>query len=107
MHAKDGVIDDNTESEEIEHVGKILPDCSGSVLACALEVKPISLYWSTTSQVAFEGVRFPFSCVQLPPGSSYEYTSDTEDQDDFHRPKSKRPLLKFSSYALHTKGNEH
>lgn len=43
MHAKDLVIYDNTECEEVEHVGEVVPDISVAVFARALGVEAIGL----------------------------------------------------------------
>lgn len=43
MYAEDIVVDDDGESEKVEHVGKVVPNVCAAILATALGVEAIGL----------------------------------------------------------------
>ena len=49
MDTKDLVVDDDGESEEVEHVRKVRPHVRGTVLAHAFRVKAVCLWRQTRS----------------------------------------------------------
>ncbi len=43
MHAEDLVVDDHTQGQKIEHVGKVVPDIGVSIFPCTLSIKTVGL----------------------------------------------------------------
>jgi hypothetical protein len=43
MNTENLVVDDNTQGEEVKHIGEVVPDIGISVLSRALSVEPIGL----------------------------------------------------------------
>jgi hypothetical protein len=43
MHAEYPIVDDDTQSEEVEHVRKVLPDARTAVLALTFGVEAVGL----------------------------------------------------------------
>ena len=43
MYTEDLVINHDTQCQEVEHVGEVVPDVGVAVLACTLGIKPIRL----------------------------------------------------------------
>lgn len=41
MHAEDLVIDDDTQSEEIKHIGEIMPDIGIAIFSSAFRVETV------------------------------------------------------------------
>lgn len=43
MYTEDLVINHDTQCQEVEHVGEVVPDVGVAVLACAFGIKPVRL----------------------------------------------------------------
>lgn len=53
MYAKNSVVDDDAQCEEVEHVCKVLPDCRGPVLPGAFEVESVGLELVSSGSCAY------------------------------------------------------